>query len=160
MVISDQSALPRCASVSLSRKGKETKPRDCASHWDCTISLPLLLPLLLLLLPLLPPERFAFGVIVVKRRSHVKRRCETWSGGRRTGGNQVAVDAGGGAAEVHQGGGFLPATPRKIRFSSFIVGNVSATSRQKRGLLFQGSGHARHTLLLPSCERPGGSLDE
>lgn len=155
MVISNHSA-PRSASVSLSRMGREPNPRACASHWDCTISLPLLLPLLLL--PLLPPECFAFGVIVVKRRGHVKRWCETWSGGRRTGGDQGAVHADGRAAEVHQRGGFLPATPRKMRFPSFTAVNVSATKTRKRRLLFQRSGHARHTLLLPSGERPGGSF--
>lgn len=55
-------------------------------------------------------------------------------------------------------GGFSLQHHGKMRFPSFTAVNVSATKTRKRRLLFQRSGHARHTLLLPSGERPGGSF--
>lgn len=76
-----------------------------------------------LLLPLLPSECFAFGVIVVKRRGHIRRGCQTWGGSWWKGGAKHIPYANWRAVEIlicHEGG-FLPATNEHSNYENISI---------------------------------------
>lgn len=56
-------------------------------------------------------------------------------------------------------GGFSLQHHRESGSLLVVVINVCVTNTRKRGLLFERSGHAWHSLLLPSSERPSSSFD-